>query len=417
MKLMQYAVAVLVWGGSFSPVSADTAAAVADHYGAIAHAVYSDALMAAKVLNRKIDQLVSAPSASALAEAKAAWQAARIPYQQSEVFRFGNSIVDDWEGQVNGWPLDEGLIDYVAAEYTYELGNVGATANIIANHRLTLGNNTLDLQTITPALLAELNELGGSEANVATGYHALEFLLWGQDLNGTGPGAGQRPYTDFSRGAACTHGHCDRRSDYLQAVSALLLTDLQAMVAQWAPNTPDNYRAAFVKLPAQEALGRMLYGMASLSLGELAGERMQVALTANSPEEEHDCFSDNTHFSHFYNARGVSNIYLGRYQRLDGSLLHGPSIASLVAGNSKAVDAELQAKLAATEHQLQKIVDSAQRAQHPMKFDQMIAPGAHRGRALITDAIAALVAQTRAIDKAAAVLGLAQLHPDIVSGG
>ena len=31
------------------------------------------------------------------------------------------------------------------------------------------------------------------ETNVATGYHAIEFLLWGQDLNGTGPGAGNRP--------------------------------------------------------------------------------------------------------------------------------------------------------------------------------------------------------------------------------
>ena len=28
----------------------------------------------------------------------------------------------------------------------------------------------------------KLHEIGGNEANVATGYHAIEFLLWGQDL-------------------------------------------------------------------------------------------------------------------------------------------------------------------------------------------------------------------------------------------
>lgn len=47
---------------------------------------------------------------------------------------------------------------------------------------------------ISPQLLAEeLHMLDGVQANVATGYHAIEFLLWGQDLNGTNPGAGNRP--------------------------------------------------------------------------------------------------------------------------------------------------------------------------------------------------------------------------------
>ena len=64
-----------------------------------------------------------------------------MPYQQTEGFRFGNAIVDDWEGKVNAWPLDEGLIDYVdAALYGEESEeNPLYTANVIANPELRIG--------------------------------------------------------------------------------------------------------------------------------------------------------------------------------------------------------------------------------------------------------------------------------------
>ncbi|WP_413699692.1 imelysin family protein [Psychromonas sp. KJ10-10] len=191
---------------------------VVNHYADIALAVYQDAGTTAKELDTAIKTLIASPSKATLEQAKKAWLATRVPYQQSEVFRFGNVVVDDWEGQLNAWPLDEGMIDYVkAGAYHHELGNAGATANIIANKTLQVGNNTLDVSEITPDLLASLNELAGSEANVATGYHAIEFLLWGQDLNGTNSGAGARAYTDFVEGAGCTGGNCDRRAEYLQA--------------------------------------------------------------------------------------------------------------------------------------------------------------------------------------------------------
>ncbi len=126
-------------------------------------------------------------------------------------------MIDDWEGQLNAWPLDEGLIDYVAGDYQHALGNPGATANIIANTEIQVGEDKLDVKRPSPReLLASLNELGGSEANVATGYHAIEFLLWGQDLNGTGPGAGNRPASDYLEGDGATGGHNERRRAYLE---------------------------------------------------------------------------------------------------------------------------------------------------------------------------------------------------------
>ncbi|HAS63375.1 MAG TPA: peptidase, partial [Vibrio sp.] len=170
---------------------------VVEHYADLAHAVFSDSLSTAISLDQAIEAFLAAPTAAKFEQVKQKWLASRIPYQQSEVFRFGNAIVDDWEGQLNAWPLDEGLIDYVSSDYQYELGNEGATANIVANTELTIGATKLDVAKITPQLIADLNEVGGSEANVASGYHAIEFLLWGQDLNGTNAGAGERAYTDF----------------------------------------------------------------------------------------------------------------------------------------------------------------------------------------------------------------------------
>ncbi len=392
-----------------SAVGAGAGQAVVKHYGDLALAVFSDALSTAQNLQKAVDALLAQPNDATLKAAREAWLAARKPYMQSEVFRFGNPVVDDWEGQLNAWPLDEGLIDYVAKDYQHALGNPGAQANIIANRELQVGEDKIDVSTINAELLASLNELGGSEANVATGYHAIEFLLWGQDLNGTNPGAGNRPATDFAQGEACTGGNCERRAEFLKAATGLLVSDLEYMVGQWQAGKADNYRAKLEAEPADSGLRKMLFGMGSLSLGELAGERMKVALEANSTEDEHDCFSDNTHNSHFFNAKGIRNVYLGEYQKVDGSTLTGPSLSSLVAKADAQTDSTLKADLEATEGKLQALVDSANNGQH---FDQLIAADNSAGQQIVRDAIAALVKQTAAIEQASAKLGINELKPD-----
>ncbi|MFC3606620.1 imelysin family protein [Stutzerimonas tarimensis] len=385
------------------------AEAVVAHYADLALAAFSDAHQMGLLLQEAIDNLLAEPTEATLLAAREAWISARVPYMQTEVFRFGNPVVDDWEGQVNAWPLDEGLIDYVAEDYDHALGNPGATANIIANRQIQIGEEQIDVSELTGELLASLNELAGSEANVTTGYHAIEFLLWGQDLNGTGPGAGERPATDYVVGDGCTGGNCDRRRTYLKVVTDLLIDDLAEMVGQWQPDVDDNYRASLIAEPADNGLRKVLFGMGSLSLGELAGERMKVALEANSTEDEHDCFSDNTHNAHFYNGRGIRNVYLGEYQRVDGSVLTGASLSSLVAAADPAVDAQIRSDLETTEARLQALVDSAEDGQ---AFDQLIAPENTEGHALIREAIAALVAQTASIERAAGSLGINDLNPD-----
>ena len=181
MKLCKTLAALAVSSAMFGATQLHAAAPVANdilnHYSDIAHATYEDSLITAKELNNVIDQFLAAPTEDNLKKARSAWVAARVPYQQSEAYRFGNALVDDWEGKVNAWPLDEGLIDYVASDYGTESDeNPFYTANIIANKTLKIGGVTVDAKTINKQLLAEtLHEIDEVEANVATGYHAIEF--------------------------------------------------------------------------------------------------------------------------------------------------------------------------------------------------------------------------------------------------
>ena len=378
---------------------------VVSHYAVLAHAVYEDSLIAAKDLQRAVDRLVAKPTEANLAAARTAWTASRVPYQQSEVYRFGNAIVDDWEGKVNAWPLDEGLIDYVAASYGgVSEENPANRANVVANPSFKFSGKTIDARRIDKKLLESLHELGGVEANVATGYHAVEFLLWGQDLNGTGPGAGKRPASDFDA-ANCSWGNCDRRAAYLKAATDLLVDDLAWMAAQWAPG--GKAREGLVKGDSAQGLTAIVTGMGSLSYGELAGERMKLGLLLHDPEEEHDCFSDNTHYSHYYDALGIRNIYLGQYKRIDGSTVKGPGLHALVAATAPAVDKELRGQLNATMAAMGALVKSAEGGE---AYDQMIGEGNAKGNARVQDAIDALTAQTKGIEKVVGALQLASIQ-------
>ncbi|WP_417713883.1 imelysin family protein [Pseudophaeobacter arcticus] len=385
-----------------TPVLAASKAEVLANYANIAQAKYQDSLATAQTLQKAVETLIAAPSAEALTAARHAWLAARVPYQQSEVFRFGNAIVDDWEGKVNAWPLDEGLIDYVDAAYGGPSDeNALAALNVIANPRFDLSGKTIDTSAITPALLSgTLHEADGVEANVATGYHAVEFLLWGQDLNGTAHGAGNRPWTDYAAGDACTNGHCDRRGDYLKAATDLLVSDLEWMAAQWSET--GEARSALL---ANESAGisAMLTGMGSLSYGEQAGERMRLGLMLNDPEEEHDCFSDNTHNSHYYDGLGVQNVYLGEYVRVNGALVSGPSLSDLVAAADPALDVEMQAKLSTTMRALGRIKSTAEAG---LSYDQMLEQGNAAGEALIMGGVNGLVDQTQSIERVVKLLNL-----------
>lgn len=365
----------LLLGG---PAHSADAPSVLNHYAAIVHATYADSLTTAQAMQQSIDAFIASPSATTLDAARKAWLAAREPYGQTEVFRFYGGPIDDdkdIEGRLNSWPLDEAYVDYVKGK---------PNAGIINNPKIALDIDRL----------IKLNAKGG-EANVATGYHAIEFLLWGQDFNAKGPGT--RPHTDFVDGQGA---NAERRRLYLKLVTDQVVADLQALEKQWAPGS-SNYRARFLAEKPDVALRKILTGMAVLSSAELAGERMQVALDNQDQEDEHSCFSDNTHRDIVANAVGIRNVLTGEYRRIDGTTLRGPGIRDLV----QTKDARLASQLS---NDFQASVAAAEAIRAP--FDQEIVGGRNApGRKRVEATIAALQKQTQSLVKAARALGIRKL--------
>ena len=354
-----------------------TAESVSRHYAALVHASYDDTLTGALALQRAVQALAAQPSADSLQAARKAWLDGREWYLQTEAFRFYGGPIDDDkgpEGRINAWPLDEAYIDYVK----------GKPNSGIVNDRKVL---------ITKANLARLNERGGEE-NVASGWHAIEFLLWGQDFNDKGPG--DRSFEDYVDGKK---PNADRRRQYLSVVSELLVDDLRYVTGAWAAGS-NNYRQRF-EGGGLESVRKMIVGLGSLSRGELAGERMEVALNTQDQEDEHSCFSDNTHRDIVANATGIQNVWLGRYRRRDASLLEGPSPNALVAAKDAALAERTSRNIAAS-------VAAALAIQPP--FDREIIGGKDApGRQRVQKTIDSVVQQSKDLVDAAAALGITRL--------
>ena len=347
---------------------------VVGHYAAIASASYTDSLASARQLQQKIEALLAAPSAPALEAARRAWLAARVPYLQTEACRFYDGPIDAVEGWINAWPIDEHYVDYVADD---------PEAGVI--------NEVKKFPRITRELIVSLNEREG-EKNISTGFHALEFLLWGQDLSTNGPG--NRPWRDFTDETR----HASRRCEYLRLATALLVDNLQTVTTAWAEGVTNNYRAEWLALDPGEALGRMFKGIGSLSGPELAGERLTVPYETKEQEDEHSCFSDTTHNDVIYNALGVQNIYLGRYTRTDGTKIQGPALRDLLAQTDRAFADRLAAQIDASLAAARGI---------PAPFDQAIlGVNSAPGRVAIKKAITSLQAQADLIARAASQLSI-----------
>ncbi len=348
---------------------------VLTHYAELALAGYADSATSARALKVAVDAFITAPSEAGLREARERWLAAREWYGQTEAFRFYGGPIDGEdgpEGRINAWPMDEAYVDGVAGS---------PSAGIINDRSVKLDTETL----------VGMNEKDGEE-NISTGWHAIEFLLWGQDLHADGPG--QRAWTDFVDGKA---PNADRRRAYLKIVTDLLVADLESLADAWAPGA-GNYRADFVADPA--SLTKVISALGILSRAELAGERIEVALDSQSQEDEHSCFSDNTHRDIVANALGIRNVWRGEFVRADGSRLKGPSLQALVANKDKAladrVDADMSASLKAAEA-------------IPAPFDQSMLAG-NPGRARIEATVARLKGQTETLVQAAQVLGIKRLN-------
>lgn len=365
-----FAAVGLIAAGCGSDDDSPSAEDAISTYARGVRASYEASLATARVMDAAIDAFLADPSPETLNTAKQTWLAAREDYGPTEAFRFYDGPIEEVEGLLNAWPLDEAYIDYVEG---------APDAGII--------NDPAAYPTINAELLTSLNEEGGEE-NVSTGWHAIEFLLWGQDLSASGPG--NRPYSDYT-----SRSNADRRSQYLRVASDLLIAHLQQVSNEWAPNA-SNYRASFLQRSNSEALNNIITGIGELSRGELAGERMNVAYSERSQEDEHSCFSDNTTRDIVGNARGIQMVLTANYP---GGVT-GTSILDLVREEDSALAARLNSEVAASVTTVSQI---------PGPFDQHLrdgVPDSDPGRRAVLAGIESLEDQTDTIVSAATALGV-----------
>jgi putative iron-regulated protein len=349
--------------------------AVLENYADGVFASYRASVESATAMDAAIDTFIAAPTDETLATARQAWLSARDDYGPTEAFRFSNGPIDNeesgTEGLINAWPMDEAYVDYV--EGSPDVGIV---------------NDPADFPVIDADLLLSSNEVGG-ETNISTGWHAIEFLLWGQDLSEDGPGG--RPASDYIDAP-----NADRRAAYLATASDLLIGHLNDLATAWDPAGTTNYRAEFLALDPDDALTNIVTGIGELSRGELASQRMNVAYTERSQEDEHSCFSDNTTSDFVNNATGIQRVLTGSYP--GGGA--GPGLLDLIAAEDGALAAQLQTQVQASVDALKAI---------PVPFDQHLrdgVPDSDPGRMAVLAGIESLELQTTTIVEAADRLGL-----------
>ena len=287
----------------------DNINSLANSYANLVSHYYNEVSLSTQEMHNAIIKFVQAPDNNSLANAKNKWIAARSIYGITEAFRFYGGPIDGVnkygeegpEGLINAWPLNEAYIDYVK-------GN--PNAGIINNLTLEINNSTI--------IAANMSE---DDADVSSGWHAIEFLLWGQDFSLET--AGMREASDYLP----TNEINIRRRTYLVAASTLLLEHINWLSKEWLENGEG--RKAF--LNKNDPGGAILTGIATLAGFELSSERIATALDSGDPEDEHSCFSDQTHNDVRANFNGIINVYLGK--GLNGESF-SPSISEFVSENN-----------------------------------------------------------------------------------
>jgi putative iron-regulated protein len=304
----------------------DPTPGVVHQYAVNLDANYKDAITLAQALKSAVDAFVAAPSAAGLTACQQAWATAHQWYGQAEYSRFYGGPIDQVQGAINEWPVDESFIDYTKQS---------PSGGII--------NDLTDYPQISVQVLSTADEKGGIE-NLATGFHAIEFLLWGERPDPT-KGPGTRPYTDFVTGG--TAANQDRRRTYLQTVTTMLVDALSGLEAQWDLSDASSYASQLLAGNAHDALTDFFRGESQMVISELLYERLDNPYVAQDQKDEESCFSETTLDDLVNNALGVEDAYTGHYQTLAGTAMDGPSISDLVKAKNPALDTQMRQELSA----------------------------------------------------------------------
>jgi putative iron-regulated protein len=354
----------------------DPVEAAVRQYAVNLQANYKDTVAQLGGLKAAVDTFVEGPTAEGLVSCRKAWLSAHRWYGQGEVSRFYGGPIDRAQVGMNEWPIDENFIDYT-----------------LGNPRGGIINDPAAFPQITPPALASADEKGIE--TVSTGFHAVEFLLWGQRADQK-EGPGTRPYTDYVDGGTATNQ--DRRRAYLSAATSMLLDDMRGLEAEWDLADKNSYASRLVSEKPHDALTKIFRGFSQMAISELFYERLFDPVISLDRKDEESCFSESTHNDLVANALSVEDVYLGRYRTSDGTMLQGPSISDLVRAKTPPLDGELRAQIGAVRASIEAI---------PPPFDHaVLAPAGSAENRAVQAAVAAFQPVQGTIGRISETLGI-----------
>lgn len=231
-------------------------------------------------LNSSVGVFVAAPSGAGLIDIQAKWRAARDPWESNESFGFGPVGNDGIDGNTDDWPVD-----------------INSLKTILAS------NQTLDATFVT---------------NMVTntkGFHAIEYLIFGQD--------GSKTVNDFT----------SREKQLLSLLTADLKIQADQLKSRWSSSSATSFYTDFKNAgrdgstypTASAALGEVLGSMVDI-MTELPDSKIETPLTSQNISYLESAFSDYSYHDYRNNISGVYAAYVGKY----GSIVASKSISNLV---------------------------------------------------------------------------------------
>ena len=359
LVFFKFFIMVLLFSYNTAAENNEETSSIAQSYVNLVSHYYNEVYVRTNNMHKSVNMFLKYPTEDNLEHVKNKWIEARKVYGITEAFRFYGGPIDGVnqygeegpEGLINAWPLNEAYIDYV-------MGN--DSSGIISNLSYEINAKTI--------IASNMSE---DDADVSTGWHAIEFLLWGQDSSIESPG--NRKASDYAGSGIIK----ERRRAYLKEASDLLLEHINWLNTQWSYNGKG--RAIF--LEKSDPGGAILTGIATLAGFELSSERIATALDSGDPEDEHSCFSDQTHHDIRANFNGIRNVYLGIGLN---SIKFSPSISQIIAEKSPALDKAIIALLEKTSNSIDNIT---------IPFDKMLSePENGLGRVAAEETVSNLLA-------------------------
>ncbi len=358
------------------PYSNEVAFQALSNYADLGWEMYSDAVREVIRFNMAIYAFRKDPGPDTFEEAKRLWVEARKVYGRTEAFRFSDTPIDELELEIliNAWPIDESYIDYTRDD---------PESGII--------NQLEAYPKINSVVLPRLNEKGG-EANVSTGWHVVEFLLWGQDFNADGPG--NRSWTDYTTGK-----NADRRMKYLVTATEVLRSHLVMVSDEWSPFKYDGHPGEFFLRRPSRIIRTTMRGIASLAGREVASERLAAAQRSRSQEDEHSCFSDTTHNDLVANMEGLESVLFGKYTNTTGKVhIDEKGIIDIIASADGSLAETIKSQFYTAKERIESI---------PTPFDQaIVAPDGTPEHQSIRKAVEALWEFVYSMSDAEEIMGL-----------